>query len=176
KTDPRISAAYENLQQQFDNIHEHIYATRENVSSSNEAIDELCKLVYMVTVLNRYQVEQKPLLIPGTDGKDLSDILNPKRFANNTPAAERERAVKDVRFAFDHCRDLREFNTTVDGEEMRIFEDRAFLRLERPDTYHMALTPLLNQMADGTNGHHLFELGDITGRALEVVLRRRYEG
>ena len=26
----------------------------------------------------------------------------------------------------------------------------------------MALTPLLNQMADGTNGHHLFELGDIT--------------
>ena len=38
KTDEKVLASYENLQQQFDNIHEHIYATRENVSSSNEAI------------------------------------------------------------------------------------------------------------------------------------------
>jgi type I restriction enzyme M protein len=175
KTDEKVLAAYENLQQQFDNIHEHIYATRENVSSSNEAIDELCKLVYMVTVLNRYQAEQKILKIPGLK-KDLSQVLDPKRFAANAKAADREEAVKDARLAFDHCRDLKEFNTTVDGEEMRIFEDRAFLRLEKPDTYYMALTPLLNQQSDGTNGHRLFELGDITGRALEVVLRRRYEG
>jgi len=170
KTDEKVLAAYENLQQQFDNIHEHIYATRENVSSSNEAIDELCKLVYMVTVLNRYQAEQKTLTIPKT-GKNLAEILDPKRFV-----AEPAVAVEDARTAFKHCRDLKEFNTTVDGEEMRIFEDEAFLRLQKPDTYRMALTPLLNQMADGTNGHHLFELGDITGRALEVVLRRRYEG
>jgi type I restriction enzyme M protein len=175
KTSESVLAAYENLQQQFDNIHEHIYATRENVSSSNEAIDELCKLVYMVTVLNRYQAAGKILTIPNT-GKDLSQILDPKRFGPGATAVEREQAVKDARLAFDHCRDLPEFNTTVDGEEMRIFEDRAFLRLEKPDTYYMALTPLLNQKADGTNGHHLFELGDITGRALEVVLRRRYEG
>jgi type I restriction enzyme M protein len=170
KTDEKVLAAYENLQQQFDDIHEHIYATRENVSSSNEAIDELCKLVYMVTVLNRYQAEQKTLTIPKT-GKNLAEILDPKRFV-----AEPAAAVEDARTAFKHCRDLKEFNTTVDGEEMRIFEDEAFLRLQKPDTYRMALTPLLNQMADGTNGHHLFELGDITGRALEVVLRRRYEG
>jgi len=175
KTDEKVLAAYENLQQQFDNIHEHIYATRENVNSSNEAIDELCKLVYLVTVLNRYQADKKTLTIPGT-GKDLSQILDPKRFASATPAAERQQAVKDAHAAFAHCRELEEFNHTVDGEEMRIFENRAFLRLEKPDTYYMALKPLLNQMADGTNGHHLFELGDITGRALEVVLRRRYEG
>jgi type I restriction enzyme M protein len=170
KTDEKVLAAYENLQQQFDNIHEHIYATRENVSSSNEAIDELCKLVYMVTVLNRYQAAQKVLTIPNT-GKNLAEILDPKRFVT-----EPAQAVEDARSAFKHCRDLKEFNTTVDGEEMRIFEDEAFLRLQKPDTYRMALTPLLNQMADGTNGHQLFELGDITGRALEVVLRRRYEG
>jgi len=170
KTDEKVLAAYENLQQQFDNIHEHIYATRENVSSSNEAIDELCKLVYMVTVLNRYQADRKTLTIPKT-GKNLAEILDPKRFV-----AEPAQAVEEARTAFKHCRDLPEFNTTVDGEEMRIFEDEAFLRLQKPDTYRMALTPLLNQMADGTNGHHLFELGDITGRALEVVLRRRYEG
>ena len=40
----------------------------------------------------------------------------------------------------------------------------------------MACDALLNRQADGTNGHQLIELGDITGRALEVVLRRRYEG
>jgi len=175
KTDENVLAAYENLQQQFDNIHEHIYATRENVNSSNEAIDELCKLVYMVTVLNRYQATQQTLTIPNT-GKDLSQILDPKRFAPANPVAEREQGVREARLAFDHCRDLKEFNTTVDGDEIRIFEDRAFLRLEKPDTYYMALTPLLSQKADGTSGHHLFELGDITGRALEVVLRRRYEG
>jgi type I restriction enzyme M protein len=170
KTSESVLAAYENLQQQFDNIHEHIYATRENVSSSNEAIDELCKLVYMVTVFHRYQAERKVLTIPKT-GKNLAEILDPKRFV-----AEPEKAVQDARKAFEHCRDLPEFNTTVDGETMRIFEDQAYLRLQKPETYRMALTPLLNQLADGTNGHHLFELGDITGRALEVVLRRRYEG
>jgi len=169
KTDEKSLAAYENLQQQFDNIHEHIYATRENVSSSNEAIDELCKLVYMVTVLHRSQMEKKVLTVPKT-GKTLAEILDPKQFSSE-PAD----AVKDARIAFEFCRDLPEFNTTVDGEEMRIFEDRAFLRLEKPDTYGMALTPLFRAFTDGTNGH-LYELGDITGRALEVVLRRRYEG
>lgn len=175
KTDRSLLTAYERLQQQFDNIHEHIYATRENVSSSNEAIDELCKLVYMVTVLHRYQASGERLLIPNT-GKDVSQILDPKRFAPGLPAAEREQAVQDIRHAFDFCRDLKEFNTTVDGEDMRIFEDRVYLRLEKPDTYYMALSPMLNQQSDGTNGFHLFELGDVTGRALEVVLRRRYEG
>lgn len=169
KTDEKSLAAYENLQQQFDNIHEHIYATRENVSSSNEAIDELCKLVYMVTVLHRSQMEKRVLTVPKT-GKSLAEILDPQRFSKE-PAD----AVKDARVAFEFCRDLPEFNTTVDGEEMRIFEDRAFLRLEKPDTYRMALTPLFRAFTDGTNGH-LYELGDITGRALEVVLRRRYEG
>jgi type I restriction enzyme M protein len=175
KTDEGVLAAYENLQQQFDNIHEHIYATRENVSSSNEAIDELCKLVYMVTVLNRYQSESKTLNIPGT-GKDLSQVLDPHRFASKSPTTDPEQAVREIRLAFDVCRDLKEFNITVDGEEMRIFEDRAYLRLEKPDTYFMALNPLLSQRRDGTNGFHLFELGDVTGRALEVVLRRKYEG
>lgn len=169
KTDEKSLAAYENLQQQFDNIHEHIYATRENVSSSNEAIDELCKLVYMVTVLHRSQIEKRVLTVPKT-GKSLAEILDPQRFSKE-PAD----AVKDARAAFEYCRDLEEFNKTIDGEEMRIFEDRAFLRLEKPDTYRMALTPLFRAFTDGTNGH-LYELGDITGRALEVVLRRRYEG
>ena len=175
KTDSALLTAYERLQQQFDNIHEHIYATRENVSSSNEAIDELCKLVYMVTVLHRYQASGERLLIPNK-GKDVSQVLDPKRFAPSLPGADREQAVQDIRHAFDFCRDLKEFNTTVDGEDMRIFEDRAYLRLEKPDTYYMALSPMLNQQPDGTNGFHLFELGDVTGRALEVVLRRRYEG
>ena len=175
KTDESVLNAYENLQQQFDNIHEHIYATRENVSSSNEAIDELCKIVYMVTVLNRCQAEGRVQNVKGT-GKDLSQILDPKRFAANARPEDREKAVQEIRVAFDVCRDLPEFNTTVDGEEMRIFEDRAYLRLEKPDTYFMALSPLMSQRADGTNGFHLYELGDITGRALEVVLRRRYEG
>jgi len=175
RTDDTLLTAYERLQQQFDNIHEHIYATRENVSSSNEAIDELCKLVYMVTVLHRSQASGERLLIPNT-GKDLSQVLDPKLFAPSLPGSDREQAIQDIRHAFDFCRDLREFNTTVDGEDMRIFEDRAYLRLEKPDTYYMALAPMLNQQPDGTNGFHLFELGDVTGRALEVVLRRRYEG
>ena len=172
QADAEALARYESLQRQFDRIHEHIYSTRENVSSSNEAIDELCKLVHMVNVLNRYQREGKSLFIPGTE-KDLARILDPRRFADRD---DREAAVRDIRLAFDVCRDLPEFNRNADGEETRIFEDRAYLRLENPGTYQMALSALLDQRGDGTNGSLLSEVGDVTGRALDVVLRQRFEG
>jgi type I restriction enzyme M protein len=172
QADAEALSRYESLQRQFDRIHEHIYATRENVSSSNEAIDELCKLVHMVNVLNRYQREGRTLPIPGTK-KDLAAILDPKRFVDT---ADRESAVKDIRLAFDVCRDLSEFNRNADSEETRIFEDRAYLRLENPGTYHLALSALLDQHGDGTNGSLLSEVGDVTGRALDVVLRQRFEG
>src|SRR5262249_22226431 len=63
KTDEHLARAYQSLQQRFDDIHEHIYGTGENISSSNEAIDELCKLVYMVTVLHRFQARGERLSI-----------------------------------------------------------------------------------------------------------------
>ena len=34
----------------------------------------------------------------------------------------------------------------------------------------------MDMRPDGTNGTNLSEVGDITGRALDVVLRRRFEG
>src|SRR5262249_4974878 len=116
--------------------------------------------------------EGKTLAIPGTK-KDLAAVLDPKRFVDT---ADREAAVKEIRLAFDVCRDLQEFNRNADGEETRIFEDRADLRLENPGTYHMALHALLDQRGDGTNGSLLSEVGDVTGRALDVVLRQRFEG
>ena len=61
--DPNLLKRYETLQRRFDAIHEHIYANRENVNNSNEAIDELCKLVYMVNILQRYQADGKTLHI-----------------------------------------------------------------------------------------------------------------
>ena len=173
--DPSLLKRYESLQQQFDAIHEHIYATRENVNSSNEAIDELCKLVYMVNVLQRYQAEGKPLFIDPVK-KQLSEILDPKRFGNSQKPKDRKTAVEEIRLAFDTCRELTEFNRNADGEEVRIFEDRAYLRLENPDTYYMALSALMDMRPDGTNGTNLSEVGDITGRALDVVLRRKFEG
>ncbi len=173
--DPNLLKRYEALQRRFDDIHEHIYATRENVNSSNEAIDELCKLVYMVNVLQRYQAREKPLFIDSVK-KQLSEILDPARFADTLSPSERKKAVEEIRLAFDTCRELEEFNHNADGEEMRIFEDRAYLRLESPTTYSMALSALMDLKPDGTNGGSLSEVGDITGRALDVVLRRKFEG
>src|SRR5207237_10086987 len=50
RTDGALLTAYERLQQQFDNSHEHIYATRETVCSSKEALDQLRKPLHIVTV------------------------------------------------------------------------------------------------------------------------------
>jgi type I restriction enzyme M protein len=167
--------AYTAMMDRFNQIHEHIYGAGENVSSSNEAIDELCKLIYLVAVLNHYQQLGKTLNIKGT-GKDLAAILDSARFNKSNKQEERKQAVEDARVAFEVCRDLEEFNTTVDGKPLRIFEDRAYLRLEKPDTYEMALSVLMSPRTDGTNGLTLRHIGDVTGRALEVVLRRKYVG
>ncbi|TWT64405.1 HsdM family class I SAM-dependent methyltransferase [Rubinisphaera italica] len=165
---------YTMMMDRFNQIHEHIYGAGEHVSSSNEAIDELCKLIYLVAVLNHYQGQGKSLPIPKT-GKELADILDPARFQSKKEK-DREQAVEDARVAFEHCRDLKEFNTTIDGKKLRIFEDRAYLRLEKPDTYAMALSVLMSPRDDKTNGVTLRQIGDVTGRALEVVLRRKYVG
>lgn len=166
---------YTAMMDRFNQIHEHIYGAGENVSSSNEAIDELCKLIYLVAVLNHYQQNGKPLPIKGT-GKDLAAILDPAKFAPSASKEDRKQAVEDARVAFEICRDLEDFNTTVDGKPLRIFEDRAYLRLEKPETYSMALSVLMSPRGDGTNGVTLRQIGDVTGRALEVVLRRKYVG
>ena len=166
---------YTVMMDRFNQIHEHIYGAGENVSSSNEAIDELCKLIYLVAVLNHYQRNGKTLPIKGTR-KDLAAILDPARFQQRNKKGDREKAVEDARVAFEVCRDLEDFNTTVDGKPLRIFEDRAYLRLEKPETYSMALSVLMSPRGDGTNGITLRQIGDVTGRALEVVLRRKYVG
>lgn len=167
--------AYTAMMDRFNQIHEYIYGAGENVSSSNEAIDELCKLIYLVAVLNHYQQTGRTLNINGT-GKDLAAILDPARFKQSNKKEDRQQAVEDARVAFEQCRDLEEFNTTVDGKPLRIFEDRAYLRLEKPETYEMALSVLMSPRTDGTNGLTLRHIGDVTGRALEVVLRRKYVG
>ncbi len=125
--------------------------------------------------LNHYQQNGKPLPIKGT-GKDLAAILDPAKFAPSASKEDRKQAVEDARVAFEICRDLEDFNTTVDGKPLRIFEDRAYLRLEKPETYSMALSVLMSPRGDGTNGVTLRQIGDVTGRALEVVLRRKYVG
>lgn len=38
---------YSELQRRFNNIHEQIYASGDNVNNSNDAIDEFCKLIFM---------------------------------------------------------------------------------------------------------------------------------
>ena len=102
--------------------------------------------------------------------------MDPAKFAQSASKDDRKQAVEDARVAFEICRDLEDFNTTVDGTPLRIFEDRAYLRLEKPETYSMALSVLMSPRGDGTNGVTLRQIGDVTGRALEVVLRRKYVG
>ena len=148
KTDEKSLAAYENLQQQFDNIHEHIYATRENVSSSNEAIDELCKLVYMVTVLQPLPDRQ--------EGADRSQDRQERSQRSSTPnglSAEPAQAVEGrPRRPSSSAAICRSSTAPLTGRRCGSSRTARSCVLEKPDTYRMALTPLLGLSADGTNG------------------------
>src|SRR5262249_52368645 len=51
KADP---VQYKRLQDEFDRLHEHIYAARENVNNANDIIYELCKCIFLKVHLEHH--------------------------------------------------------------------------------------------------------------------------
>lgn len=150
---------YKVLQKEFDDLHEYIYAARENVNGKNDITYELCKCIFL-----KMHLEQHPdYKVPQLDAP-LEDILKPDRIAKR-----RDAAVQEIKTAFQAVRDLDEYNLTgADGHSFRIWDPADAIRLNKPDTF-VHIFGMLGK-------HTLSDLNDdILGRAFDVMLRAKFE-
>ena len=155
-----VSASdYKVLQREFDDLHEYIYAARENVNGKNDITYELCKCIFL-----KMHLEQHPdYKVPQLDTL-LEDVLNSERIAK-----KRDASVQEIKTAFQAVRDLDEYNLTgEDGHSFRIWDPADAIRLNKPDSFVHIFGMLGN--------HSLSNLDDdILGRAFDVMLRAKFE-
>lgn len=163
KAGPAKAAAsasdYKVLQKEFDDLHEYIYAARENVNGKNDITYELCKCIFL-----KMHLEQHPdYKVPHLD-RPLEEVLDPDRIAK-----KREAAVQEIKAAFQAVRDLEEYNLTgEDGHSFRIWDPADAIRLNKSDTFVHVF---------GMLGKHILSNldDDILGRAFDVMLRAKFE-
>lgn len=165
---------YHELQQKFDAIHEMIYGTKDHVNNSNDAIDELCKLIFM---------EQFRIYHPGyrlqkgnVGGTLFNDIYRYEYIEKN-----RTKAVQEIREAFKEVKDNEDYIATWDGgEKAHIFSEDEYLKLENPTTYITVLKTLQDlgviKVGNSERPATLADLtGDVAGRVFDVLLRGKFE-
>jgi len=152
-------ADYKVLQHEFDNLHEYIYAARENVNSKNDITYELCKCIFL-----KMHVERNPdFVVPSVEQK-LETILSPDYVRS-----KRDEAVQHIKMAFAEVRDLPQYTVEDDaGHSFRVFDAVEAIRLNKPETF-VHIFEMLTK-------HTLRELDDdILGRAFDVMLRAKFE-
>ena len=150
---------YKVLQKEFDDLHEYIYAARENVNGKNDITYELCKCIFLKMHLEQHPDYKLPQL-----GLTLEQVLDAERIAN-----KRDSAVHEIKSAFQAIRDLDEYNLTgEDGHSFQIWDPADAIRLNKPDTF-VHIFGMLGK-------HTLSKLDDdILGRAFDVMLRAKFE-
>jgi len=171
---------YEELQSKFDAIHEEIYnTTKDHVDSSNDAIDEFCKLIFMEVFL----INNPDFILKENDlsGKKLSDIFNYKNIKDAKKKKEKNQAVQKIRTAFKEVIKNDDYVATLDnGEKAFIFNEQDYIKLENPSNYLMVMEALQNLGTINVDGVErqatLADLtGDVAGRVFDVLLRGKFE-
>ncbi len=159
KRKPAAASDYKVLQHEFDELHEYIYAARENVNSKNDITYELCKIIFLKMHLERHP----DYVVPGVEQK-LEAVLSPDYVHRHGSDA-----VAHIKSAFSAVRDLPEYTIIDDaGHSFRIFDPVEAIRLNKPETFVHILSMLV--------AHTLKELDDdILGRAFDVMLRSKFE-
>lgn len=172
------SRMYETLQRRFDAIHEQIYAMKDHVNNSNDAIDEICKFIFMeVFRLNNpdYKLKRGNLA-----GRRFSEIFDYRYLQN---AEDRKKVVEEIREAFKEIKDHEDYVAENDeGEKIKIFSPDDYIKLQNPDIYESIMKALQDLGSISINGKVYKERatladlsGDVLGRVFDVLLRRKYE-
>lgn len=162
KADP---VGFKQLQSEFNQLHELIYETREDVTSANEITVELCKCIFL-----KIHLERDPDFAVEVGGPLAIDV-----FQTDYIRQHGSDAVELLKKAFARARDLKRYNVTDDlGHTFHIFDPDEFIRFKRPDTY-AAISEFLNRHRLGNPEATGIE-DDIVGRAFDVMLRRKFEG
>jgi type I restriction enzyme M protein len=161
KADP---ARTKQLQGEFDDLHERIYAAREPVNGKNDLIEQLCKCIFL-----KMHSERHPDFRIPTSNRLLSEVFRPDYIRAN-----KDQAVQQIKEAFKVAKSLPEYCLKDDrGRDFQIFDADDFIKFNQPETFAL--------MADMLNRHHLTnpdETGledDVVGRAFDVILRAKFE-
>ncbi|GFZ93754.1 hypothetical protein GCM10008018_45200 [Paenibacillus marchantiophytorum] len=168
---------YSTLQKKFDDLHELLYgpAGKDNISSTNEAIDELSKFLFME--IFRLHHPNYVLQDGEQAGLKLLEILKFEYIEEN-----RKEAVKQIRQAFKEIKNHDDYVATNDlGEKCYIFNEDEYIKLENPTNYIAAFKSFQNlgQFED-ENGISINATlkdvsGDILGRIFDVLMRGKYD-
>jgi hypothetical protein len=165
RTRPRADPIrFKELQREFDQLHEQVYASREPIDGSNDLTAQLCKCIFLKMHLERHRDFR-----PAVGGPLFEEI-----FRGDYIRQHGERAVEQIKKAFEVARSLPDYCLKDDvGRDFRIFDPDDFIKFQKPETYA--------RVADMLYRHQLTtpeETGvedDVIGRAFDVMLRAKFE-
>ena len=167
---------YSELQRRFNNIHEQIYASGDNVNNSNDAIDEFCKLIFM----EEFRLNNKDYVLKegNLSGKRYSDIFH---YTYLDSSNDKKKVIEEIREAFKEVKNHEDYIAVNDeGEKTPIFSKDDYLKLQNPNIYETVMKALQDLGELEENGVKrpatLLDLtGDVLGRVFDVLLRGKYE-
>lgn len=155
------------IQRKFNELHERLYPSG-GFSSANEAIDEICRLLFMKTHLERYP----SYTVRALNGKRLADVLNADNIRRGGA-----KAVQEVKDAFKELAALPEYVATdLTGAQNTIFPADDYLRLNSPENLAFAVEIFqdIRLIPDPNDKRQVHE--DLLGWAYDVFLRGKYDG
>ena len=168
---------YSKMQKRFDDLHELLYgpAGKDNISSTNEAIDEFSKLLFMEIFRQHHSGY---VLKEGENaGIKLYDILKFEYIQENG-----KEAVRQIRQAFKEVKNHPDYIAINDaGEKCFIFSEDEFIKLENPTNYIAAFKVFqdLEEFEDDNGVMIKATLkdvsADILGRLFDVLMRGKYD-
>lgn len=155
------------IQRKFNELHERLYPSG-GFSSANEAIDEICRLLFMKTHLER----NPSFCVHALNGKRLSDVLNADNIRKGGA-----KAVQEVKDAFKELAALPDYIATdLTGTQNTIFPADDYLRLNNPENLAFAVEIFqdIRLVPDPNDKRQVHE--DLLGWAYDVFLRGKYDG
>lgn len=155
------------IQRKFNELHERLYPSG-GFSSANEAIDEICRLLFMKAHLERYT----SYTVHALKDKRLSDVLNSDNIRRGGA-----KAVQEVKDTFKELAALPEYIATdLTGAQNTIFPVDDYLRLNNPENMAFAVEIFqdVRLIPDPNDKRQVHE--DLLGWAYDVFLRGKYDG
>lgn len=155
------------IQRKFNELHERLYPSG-GFSSANEAIDEICRLLFMKTHLER----NPSYTVRTLKDKRLADVLNSENIRRGGA-----KAVQEVKDAFKELAALPEYIATdLTGAQNTIFPADDYLRLNSPENLAFAVEIFqdIRLIPDPNDKRQVHE--DLLGWAYDVFLRGKYDG
>lgn len=161
KADP---VRFKELQSEFDDLHEKIYASREPVDGANDLIAQICKCIFL-----KMHLERHPDFRSASGDPLFADIFN-----SNYITTSGKKAVEQIKKAFDVAKGKEEYNLKNEQDEsFQIFDPDDYIKFNRPETY-ARIADILNKHGLTTPDDTGVE-DDILGRAFDVMLRAKFE-